>query len=103
MEEAIENKEEKTEKPEETSEKPEEITENIEEKIAKQTDSVKKLEKSYEKSPSDKLQLELYRERDLLRHLTNTQTGNAKDRAEKTADFARETALGKAIQAVPQE
>ncbi len=81
----------------------EETTENIKEKIAKQTDSVKKLEESYEKNPSDNLQLELNRERDMLRHLANTITGNAKDRAEETADFAREAALGKAIQHVPQE
>ena len=103
MEEATENKEETTEKTEETSETPEETTENIEEKIAKQTETVKKLEESYEKKPSDNLQLELYRERDLLRHLINTQKASTRDRAEKMADFARETALGKAIVEVPQE
>ena len=102
-EETIENKEEITEKTEETSENSEEKTENIEEKIAKQTETVKKLEESYEKKPSDDSQLELYRERDLLRHLTNTQTASPRDRAEKMADFARETALGKAILHVPQE
>lgn len=96
MEEAAENKEE-------TAEDAEQPTESIEEKIAKQTEAVKKLEESYEKKPSDNLQLELFRERDLLRHLTNTQTASTRNRAEKTADFARETALGKVIVDVPQE
>ena len=102
-EETIKNKEEITEKTEETSENAEQPTKNIEEKIAKQTETVKKLEESYEKKPSDKLQLELYREKDMLRHLTNTQTASPRDRAEKMANFARETALGKAIIYVPQE
>jgi hypothetical protein len=96
MEQAAENKEE-------TPETAEETTENIEEKIAKQTETVKKLEESYEKNPSDNLQLELYQERDLLRHLKNTQTGTTRERAEKMADYARETTLGKAIVPVPQE
>jgi hypothetical protein len=103
MEEATENKEETTKKTEETSETAEQPTESIEEKIVKQTETVKKLEDSYEKKPSDNLQLELYRERDLLRHLKNTQTASTRDRAEKMADFARETTLGKAIVQVPQE
>lgn len=97
MEDATENKEETAENAEQQP------TESIEEKIAKQTEAVKKLEESYEKNPSDKLRLELFRETDTLRHLTNRQTASTRDRAEKMADFARETILGKAIVAVPQE
>jgi hypothetical protein len=81
----------------------EEKTENIEEKIAQQMASVKKLEESYQKNPSGKARTELDRERDTLRHLTNTQTGSAKDRAAKTAAFARKAALRKAIEPVPPE
>ena len=79
----------------------EKTPETIEEKIAGQTATVKKLEESYEKNPSDDLKLELVRETDTLRHLTNTQTGNPKDRAREKADFARQYALGKAIEQVP--
>jgi predicted aminopeptidase len=77
--------------------------ETIEEKIAKQAETVKNLEESSEKNSRDDMKPELLRERDKLRHLKNTQTGNAKDRAQKAAEFARQTALGKAIEQVPPE
>jgi hypothetical protein len=80
-----------------------EMTETIEEKIARQAETVKNLEASYEKNSWDDLKLELLRERDTLQHLTNTQTGNAKDRAMEKAEFARRAALSKAIQQVPPE
>ena len=80
-----------------------EEVETIEEKIASQADTVKKLEESYEKNPWDDLKLELLRERDRLRHLKNTKTGNAKDRAQEKSDLARRAALAKAIQQVPKE
>jgi len=80
-----------------------EMTETIEEKIARQAETVKNLEASYEKNSWDNLKLELLRERDTLRHLTNTQTGNAKERAIEKAEFARRAALGKAIQQVSPE
>jgi hypothetical protein len=80
-----------------------ETTETIEEKIASQAETVKKLEESHEKNSWDELKSELLCERDLLRHLTNTQTGNAKDRAREKAEFARRAALGKAVQQVKSE
>lgn len=80
-----------------------ETVETIEEKIARQAATVKKLEESYAENSWDNVKLELLRERDALRHLTNTQTGNAKDRAKKAAEFARQAALGKAIEQIPPE
>ncbi|MET0753025.1 MAG: hypothetical protein ABWZ66_06615 [Pyrinomonadaceae bacterium] len=80
-----------------------EAAETIEEKILRQAETVKDLEDSHEKNSWAEMKTELLRERDLLRHLKNTQTGNAKDRAKKAAEFARQAALGKAIEQVPPE
>ena len=77
--------------------------ETIDEKIARQTETIKKLEESGEKNSSDDGELELLRERDRLRHLTNTKTAGAKARAEAKAEFARRAALGKAIGQIPPE
>ncbi|HEY0429901.1 MAG TPA: hypothetical protein VGC76_19110 [Pyrinomonadaceae bacterium] len=77
--------------------------ETIEEKIAKQADTVKKLEESYEKNSWDDVKLELFRERDTLRHMINSHAGNAKDRAREKAELARRAALDKAIRQVPKE
>jgi len=76
---------------------------NWTEKIKNQNDSVKKLDESFKKNPSDELRLELDRETDTLRHYTNAANGNPKERAKATADLARKITLDKAIQQLPPE
>lgn len=78
-------------------------TESYEEKIERQTEKVKKLEESFQKNPSADLQLDLDRETDELRHYTNAAKGSPKERAQKTAEFARNFALDKAVRQVPPE
>jgi hypothetical protein len=73
---------------------------NHEEKIAKQQEIVKQLAEEYKKTPSEELELKLNRETDLLRHLTNSVTGDPKDRSQETAEVARTVALSRAIQQV---
>lgn len=74
--------------------------ENYEEKIAKQQEIVKKLAEEYKKTPSEELELKLNRETDLLRQMTNSATGNPKERSKETAEVARTVALSRAIQQV---
>ena len=61
-------------------------SETYEEKIAKQQEVVKTLAEEYKKTPSEELELKLNRETDLLRQMTNSATGNPKDRS-KVASF----------------
>ena len=77
--------------------------ESYEEKIERQKESVKKLEESFKKNPSADLRLDLDRKTDKLRHYTNAAKGNPKERAKKTAEFARTIALDKAVKQVPPE
>jgi hypothetical protein len=71
--------------------------ETVDEKIARQIETVKKLEEAEAKNSTEHPSPELLRETDLLRHLTNSQTGSAKARAMEKAEFARLAALDKAI------
>lgn len=87
---------EQTEKTEKT-----EKADSIEEKIARQSETVKKLEADHEKNHWDDLKRELLRERDLLRHLTNTQKGDPKRRARENAESARKAALARAVAPLP--
>jgi hypothetical protein len=84
----------------ETNEKPKET---IEERIERQEKTVKNLEESYAKTPSEDLKLQLSRERDTLFHLTNSLFGVPKHRAESVAKSAREYTLGKAVQSPSNE
>lgn len=77
--------------------------ESTEEKINQQQAALEKLEADYEANPSDDLPLKIRREKDMLRHLSNTLTGNPKDRAQQKAEFAKESALSKAVRKVPKE
>ena len=78
-------------------------SENNEEKIAAQRDLVAKLAEEYKKTPSEELELNLNRETDLLRQMTNSATGNPKERSKETAEVARTVALNRAVQQVPKE
>ncbi len=78
--------------------------ENNSENTAKTTEiqreSVKKLADQYKNSPSDELKYKLDRETDILRHLSNSEKENPKERAKKAAEFAKKTALKRAVQQV---
>lgn len=71
-----------------------------EEKIIKQQEVVTKLAEEFKKAPSGELELKLNRETDLLRQLTNSATGNPKERSKETAEVARTVALSRAVQQV---
>jgi rubrerythrin len=75
-------------------------SENKEEKITNQQELVKKLAKEYKNSPSDELKNNLDRETDTLRHLSNAAKKYPKERAQKAAEFAKRTALNRAVQQV---
>ena len=77
--------------------------ENNEEKITKQQEVVNKLAEEFKKTPSEELELKLNRETDLLRQLTNSATGNPKDRSKETAEVARTVALSRAVMQPPKE
>lgn len=68
--------------------------------IESQQEVVKKLADQYEKAPTDELKYKLERETDVLRHLSNAEKENPKERAERAAEFARKTALNRAVQQV---
>lgn len=78
-------------------------SETYEEKIINQRELVAKLAEEYKKTPSEELELQLNRETDLLRQLTNSATGTPKDRSKETADVARTVALSRAVRQVPKE
>ncbi len=72
----------------------------MQEKIDEHKTALKNLEESFEKNPSDDLQLKTNREKDSILHFSNTQTGNPKKRAQKKSELASEAALGKAVKKV---
>lgn len=74
--------------------------ENKEITIESQQEVVKKLADQYEKAPTDDLKYKLDRETDILRHLSNAEKENPKERAERAAEFAKKTALNRAVQQV---
>lgn len=76
--------------------------ENYEEKIGKQQAIVKELTEEFKKNPSPELELRLNRETDFLRQLSNSSTGNPKDRSKETAEVARTVAISRAIQQIPK-
>jgi hypothetical protein len=78
-------------------------SETYEEKIANQQEVVRKLAEEYKKTPSEELELKLNRETDLLRQMTNSATGNPKNRSKETAEVARTVALNRAVQQIPKE
>jgi hypothetical protein len=71
--------------------------ENLAEKIEKQEKKVAELNEEYKKTPSDNLQLKLYRETDILRHMTAEQVGNPKQRAQDLAEIFKLSVLSKAV------
>lgn len=75
-------------------------SENIVRTVKSQRELVEKFTAEYEKSPSDDLKYKLDRETDILRHLTNAEKANPKDRAQKAAECAKKTALNRAVQQV---
>ena len=77
--------------------------ENLAEKIEQQEKKVAELNEAYKKAPSDELQLKLYRETDILRHLTAEQVGNPKQRAQDLAQIFKLSVLSKAIIKVEKE
>jgi len=70
----------------------------MEEKINQHKTELKTLEKSFEKNPSDDLQIKIDREKDAILHLTNAQAGNPKQRAQEKSENAAEAARGRAVQ-----
>lgn len=77
--------------------------ENLAEQIEQQQKLVAELEEAHKKAPSDDLQLKLYRETDLLRHLTAAQVGSPKERAQALADIYKNSVQSKAILKVEKE
>ncbi len=67
------------------------------EKIAGQQAIVDKLAEEYKKNPADDLQLELKLKTDTLLHLKNMAKENPKERAQKAAETAKKSVLGKVI------
>ncbi len=74
--------------------------ENKEITIEGQHEVVKKLADQYERSPTDELKYKLDRETDILRHLSNAKKEHPKERAQEAAEFAKKTALNRAVQQV---
>lgn len=70
----------------------------MEEKIKKHKAELKTLEESFEKKPSDDLQIKINREKDTILQLTNAQAGNPKERAREKSEIAAKAARGKAVQ-----
>ena len=70
---------------------------NYQEKIAEQEILVGKLAEEHEKNPSPELKLQLKRRTDTLFHLRNLVKEDAKGRAQKAAETAKNSALSKAI------
>ena len=77
--------------------------ENLAERIEQQEKKVAELNDKYKKEPSDDLQLKLYRETDILRHLTAEQVGSPKQRAQDLAEIFKLSVLSKAIIKVEKE
>ncbi len=69
---------------------------NYTEKIADQQALVAKLTEDYKQKPSPELELELKRKTDTLLHLKNLVKEGPKARAQKAAETAKLSALGKA-------
>lgn len=69
-------------------------------KIEEQEKKVAGLEKAAEENPSGSIELELDREKDLLRHLRQVQKGDPKERATAKANYAAKAALSRAIRPV---
>ncbi|HUF05714.1 MAG TPA: hypothetical protein VMM38_16250 [Aridibacter sp.] len=69
-------------------------------KIEEQEKKVAALEKAVEENPSGSIELELDREKDLLRHLRQVQKGDPKERAAAKANYAAKAALSRAVQPV---
>lgn len=72
-------------------------------KIEEQEKKVAALEKALEDNPSDSIELELDREKDLLRHLRQVQKGDPKERAAAKANYAAKAALSRAVQPVEDQ
>ena len=70
---------------------------NYAERIAGQQALVDKLNEEYKKKPSDELRLELKLKTDTLLHLKNMAKENPKERAQKAAETAKKSVMGKAI------
>ncbi len=75
-------------------------SENTARTVKSQQETVEKLTAEYETSPSDALKYKLDRETDILRQLSNAEKENPKERARKAAEFAKRTALNRAVQQV---
>ncbi len=69
---------------------------NYAEKIAGQQALVERLSEDYKTNPSPELELDLKRKRDALLHLKNLIKDDPKDRAQRAAQTAKLSALGKA-------
>ena len=70
---------------------------NYDEKIAGQQALVDKLAEDNKKKPSENLSLDLKLKTDTLLHLKNMAKENPKERAQKAAETARKSVLGKVI------
>ena len=75
-----------------------EQTETLPPHIQTQQEKVNKLAAEHKKSASPELELELRRETDTLRQMTNAVQGNPRLRAQKSAETARKFALNRAVQ-----
>lgn len=81
----------------------ENTAQSYEEKIKQQQELLKKLADEDKMNPSDETKLKITRETDTLRHLSRAAKGNPKARAERAAEFARQAAMGRAIEQPPPE
>jgi|GEM_PF-1782106 hypothetical protein len=70
---------------------------NYEEQIARQQAIVDDLTKSYEKTPTPELEMQLRRRSDTLLHLKNLAKGDPRGRGKEAAEKARKFTLSKAI------
>lgn len=71
------------------------------EKIEQQSESVRKLERSFKENPSAETKLQLDRATDALLHYSNASKNNAQRRARRAAELARKIALNEAVQQLP--
>jgi hypothetical protein len=78
-------------------------SENASPQIERQREKIKKLADEQKRNPSPELDLELRRETDLLRHLTNAAKGDPRGRAAASAAAAKKFALNRAIDQTANE
>jgi hypothetical protein len=77
--------------------------ENYEEKIKQQEELIKKLADEHKMTPSAETELQLTRETDTLRHLSNAAKGEPKERSRRAAEYAKNAVLSRAVMQVPPE